>query len=464
MFSLYEDIIVEINRNEEYEFGGYEIIHFIKLFSGYSCMFLLENKIDGIPDDFDNKNEFRFVSDTKLTDKETFTSKLISYFYDIRTTVTTKEILKNINDEKLMIPLFFEEIANMKQALDLGENRATSYLLDDNDLLIAGFVGGRIRAWIKEGTRIIDLKSGIPIQCITIFGNAIVSGHNGIIKYWSPTGRLVHTIKAHNGPRIHSLLVINKLLYSCGSDNDIKAWDKYGNCVHIIQGHTRDVFCLIRFKDMLVSGSNDNTIKCWSLSSYECIKTLKGHTYTVSCLAVYCDDYLLSGSSDADIRVWDVDTGNTIKKFQHRFAVRSILAVDMFIFSSDSTSIYIWSYGNEISKKIEIPGITFLVMHDNHIYGGGPNNTLIIKWAFLYLKMREQILNIYYAVGDNQLMPPDKIKAVVESVFSSMPENILTHSLISDICDHAFNVPTLTKTNFLASFFNRNSQHRINRD
>lgn len=57
----------------------------------------------------------------------------------------------------------------------------------------------------------------------------------------------------------------------------------------------------------LFSGSYDYTIKVWSTSSLQRVKTLQGHTDAVRALAV-ANGKLFSGSYDGTVRVWDVAT------------------------------------------------------------------------------------------------------------------------------------------------------------
>ncbi|TVQ42021.1 MAG: serine/threonine protein kinase, partial [Gloeocapsa sp. DLM2.Bin57] len=63
----------------------------------------------------------------------------------------------------------------------------------------------------------------------------------------------------------------------------------------------------------LASGSNDNTIKIWSIATGEEIRTLIGHSSSVKSV-VYSPDgnYLASGSSDKTIKIWEVETGKLI--------------------------------------------------------------------------------------------------------------------------------------------------------
>ena len=75
----------------------------------------------------------------------------------------------------------------------------------------------------------------------------------------------------------------------------------------------------------VVSGSDDNTLKVWDVSSGQCLQTLSGHTDSarrrrlvaprvdrsstprraqVTCVAVLPNDCVVSGSEDDTLKVW----------------------------------------------------------------------------------------------------------------------------------------------------------------
>ncbi|KAK4052913.1 hypothetical protein OIO90_004189 [Microbotryomycetes sp. JL221] len=72
-----------------------------------------------------------------------------------------------------------------------------------------------------------------------------------------------------------------------------------------LKGHTDSVYC-IQFDDKhVISGSRDQTIRLWDLTTSTCIKTLKGHEGSVLCLQSD-SKILISGSSDSRILIWDL--------------------------------------------------------------------------------------------------------------------------------------------------------------
>lgn len=65
---------------------------------------------------------------------------------------------------------------------------------------------------------------------------------------------------------------------------------------------------------LLVSASDDKTLKIWELSSGKCLKTLKGHSnYVFCCNFNPQSNLIVSGSFDESVRIWDVRTGKCLK-------------------------------------------------------------------------------------------------------------------------------------------------------
>ncbi|MEH1989677.1 WD40 repeat domain-containing protein, partial [Nostoc sp.] len=120
-----------------------------------------------------------------------------------------------------------------------------------------------------------------------------------------------------------------KTLASGSSDNTIKLWDvSTGKAIKTLIGHSSSVWGVGFSPDgkTLASGSSDNTIKLWDVSTGKAIKTLTGHSSSVYSVGFSPDGKTLaSGSFDKTIKLWDVNTGKAIKTLTgHSSSVYSV--------------------------------------------------------------------------------------------------------------------------------------------
>ncbi|OBQ39470.1 MAG: ribosome assembly protein 4, partial [Anabaena sp. MDT14b] len=131
----------------------------------------------------------------------------------------------------------------------------------------------------------------------------------------------VNTLKGHESP-VSSVGFSpdGKKLASGSFDNTIKIWDvTTGKVLNTLKGHESPVSSVGFSPDgkKLASGSFDKTIKIWDVTTGKVLNTLKGHESSVNSVGFSPDGkQLASGSEDKTIKIWDVTTGkvlNTLK-------------------------------------------------------------------------------------------------------------------------------------------------------
>jgi len=151
-------------------------------------------------------------------------------------------------------------------------------------------------------------------------------------------------LKSWNTPKVTTLEGHDYAVLSVSVSGIINTADKFGNIIS---------------SQYIISGSSDNTIKIWDLSTYELVETLEGHIDIVNCVVVsgiinttdefgniISKQYIISGSDDETIKIWDISTFKLVKTLKkHTGAVLSV-AVSSIINTTDKFANIISSVEN----------------------------------------------------------------------------------------------------------------------
>ncbi|GAA6027019.1 hypothetical protein JCM8097_006044 [Rhodosporidiobolus ruineniae] len=153
-------------------------------------------------------------------------------------------------------------------------------------------------------------------------GKKIVSGSwDKTAKVWK-NWQLEYTLEGHE-QSVWAVLALDgeeDLVLTGAADNLIRLY-KRDKLVRTFSGHTQAVRALAKLDssagggehgDLFASGSNDGTIRLWSLSSGECIKVLSGHdsfVYSLSAVPDALGGGLVSGGEDRTVRIWRAADG-----------------------------------------------------------------------------------------------------------------------------------------------------------
>ncbi|MEH1922056.1 serine/threonine-protein kinase [Nostoc sp.] len=175
-------------------------------------------------------------------------------------------------------------------------------------ITLVALIGTQVYGYIRYGlffTNPIFLVESFPSS---FFLERTLIGHSGVVRSLaiSPDG---------------------KTLASSGSgDNTIKVWDlSTGKQIRTLVGHTQLVYSLSFISDgkMLVSVSGDNKIKLWNLATAEQIRTLNLHSKSYDSFTISPDSTTVATSNnDANsnniIELWNLATGKQILTFTDR--------------------------------------------------------------------------------------------------------------------------------------------------
>ena len=134
----------------------------------------------------------------------------------------------------------------------------------------------------------------------------------GLLAEWGTCSR---TVLFSNYP--YSLICWEDIIAVGLQFGDIPILDRItGSQVAVFSGHTSWVNCLTFSLDgtLLVSGSDDKTVKLWDVQTGGVINTFHGHTDRVQSVSISPDlTMIASGSWDRTIFLWDVQTRESLK-------------------------------------------------------------------------------------------------------------------------------------------------------
>ena len=214
----------------------------------------------------------------------------------------------------------------------------------------------------------VGLASGsiITLDAITGIHTSVLTGHTGCI------GSLAFSSDG-------------LFLVSGSDDNTINLWDvQTGGVVKTFHGHTNSVLCVSISPDCttIASGSRDNTVCLWHIQTGDCFCVIKGHNDHVNSVAFspINPQLLMSASNDNTIRQWDIN-GHQIGP---------IYEGDHIAFSSDGTLFVSWgdkvasvqnSNSGQLITQLQAPGFNLqccCFSPDGKFVAGGAGHTICL--------------------------------------------------------------------------------------
>ncbi|CAG9565072.1 unnamed protein product [Danaus chrysippus] len=154
-----------------------------------------------------------------------------------------------------------------------------------------------------------------------------------------------------------------KHLASAGFDRQILLWNVYGQCdnVMVMKGHTGAIMELCFSPDgaHMYTCATDNTVAVWDVPTGVRIKKLKGHANFVNSVsgARRGPELLVSASDDSTIKLWDARKRNPIASFDSEYPVTAVLfndTAEKIISGGIDNVIKVWDIrNNQISYKIK---------------------------------------------------------------------------------------------------------------
>jgi WD40 repeat protein len=161
--------------------------------------------------------------------------------------------------------------------------------------------------------------------------------------------------------------------------------------VAMFEDHTAPVWCLTVSGTTLISGSEDATIRLWSLETMKAIGVLTGHESTVHCLCVFSKRWLISGSDDKSVRVWDLNKLKCVNVApdSHTQPIISIAVSSSSLFTGSLHEIQVFDLQGQAFREAGWKPVRTLTGHKGHWVHGlllyrkfliSSSNNLIKVW------------------------------------------------------------------------------------
>ncbi|XP_065886534.1 transcription initiation factor TFIID subunit 5-like [Dysidea avara] len=233
----------------------------------------------------------------------------------------------------------FYSILNSKNSL------CAVSLSDDATLLAGCFDDSLIRIWTLTPKKLLSMKppsqlATIPLSAEDIMDRILdTSSNNDVI-----------TLTGHSGPVYSTSFSPDKsLLLSASEDGTVRLWSllTHGSLL-CFRGHNYPIWC-VEFSPLgfyFATSSYDRTTRLWSTDHIQPLKILAGHYSDVECLKFHPNgNYIATGSCDLSVRLWDILNGQCVRIFTGHKASILVLA-----FSPDGR--YLASSGADCTIRV----------------------------------------------------------------------------------------------------------------
>ena len=192
----------------------------------------------------------------------------------------------------------------------------------------------------------------------------VTSSQEGLLQILSLDNltTLIHEFESFMTHSLKIFVLPNNKVALYELNKNIPIWDLKDTIIQL-EGHTDDVTCLAIYKNKLISGSHDATLKIWNLNTNMCNNTLIGHKGSVDNVLVTQNNLIISTCIYGTIRIWDHEICQRV--IDCKTSIKEIITYEDKIItcyengSSRHDEIHIWN--------IYTGSRDILVGHINHV-------------------------------------------------------------------------------------------------
>jgi len=264
---------------------------------------------------------------------------------------------------------------------------------DDSSLCGVGFSDSIIKMWTLLPHKLKKLKSAEALKDINREADDVL--HRMMDDGSAEQSK---SLVGHSGP-VYGLSFNpdRSLLLSCSEDGTVRLWSLLTwTCLVVYKGHMFPVWdCTFAPNGYyFASCGHDRTARLWATDQSQALRIFHGHFSDVDCLAFHPNcNYVGTGSSDRSLRLWDCVTGNCVRLMTgHKSTVLliSFSADGRFIASGSSDRrVLVWdiAYGHLLAELSHhnniISGLAF--SREGTVLVSGAIDSTIAIWDFAKL-------------------------------------------------------------------------------
>ncbi|KPJ15131.1 Transcription initiation factor TFIID subunit 5 [Papilio machaon] len=197
--------------------------------------------------------------------------------------------------------------------LNSGHSAICADICDDSTLLAVGFSNSIIKVWTLTPVRLRGMKSADKLQDIDKEAGDV------LVRMMEERDRdTCRTLYGHSGPVYKvGFDLFKTMLLSCSEDSTIRLWSLHvWTCLVVYRGHTWPVWDVkwSPHGHYFASCGHDRSARLWATDSYQSLRLFTGHFSDVDCVQFHPNsNYIATGSSDRTVRMWDCLTGSQVR-------------------------------------------------------------------------------------------------------------------------------------------------------
>jgi transcription initiation factor TFIID subunit 5 len=186
---------------------------------------------------------------------------------------------------------------------------------EDSSLLVALFSDSSVRVWSLTPQKLLSMLPTRQLNLVPLIAEDVNT------RMMDPLSACdVHVLRGHSGPVFSAALnPDNSLLITSSEDGTIRLWSlQLFTTLMVFKAHNHCVWSVDFGPNgyYFASGSQDRTACVWTTENPHPMRVLAGHTSDVDVVKFHPNgNYLATGSCDKTVRLWDILNGDCVRIF-----------------------------------------------------------------------------------------------------------------------------------------------------